>query len=135
MSFVPKFKLYDSAGAVLLYVFPVVQFSNAPHGADSRSVVIEGVRGKGAIIIDGGATAWDIIIRGILSADDYEALVVVMDAMNSAVVLQTAYKLRIDKTISTYYEYNVKRITRINYPENLRTSTQNYEIVLKANSW
>ncbi len=135
MPFVPKFRLYNSAGDTLLYTFPIVQFSNAPHGADSRSVVIEGVRGKGAIIIDGGATAWDIIIRGVLSADDYEALVVVMDAMDSAVVLQTAYKLRIDKTISTYYEYNVKRITRINYPENLRTSTQNYEITLKNNSW
>ncbi len=135
MPFVPKFRLYNSAGDTLLYTFPVVQFSNAPHGADSKAVVITGVRGKGAIIIDGGATAWDIIIRGVLSADDYEALVVVMDAMNSAVVLQTAYKLRIDKTISTYYEYNVKRITRINYPENLRTSFQNYEITLKNNSW
>ena len=135
MPFVPKFRLYNSAGDTLLYTFPIVQFSNAPHGADSRSVVIEGVRGKGAIIIDGGATAWDIIIRGVLSADDYEALVVVMDALDTAIPLNTALKLRIDKTISTYYEYNIKRIVGINYPENLRTSFQNYEITLKANAW
>ncbi len=135
MSFVPTFKLWNSAGDTLLYTFPVVQFTNAPHGADSRSVVIEGVRGKGAIIIDGGASAWDLILRGVLTGDDYEALVVAMDALNTAVVIGTAYELRIDKTSSTYYSYNVKRITRINYPENLRTGHQEYEIVFKVNSW
>lgn len=135
MGFIPRFTIYNSAGDTLLYTFLVVQSTSAPHGADSKSIVITGVRGKGAIIIDGGDNAWDISITGILSGDNYEALVVAMDAMNTAIPLNTALKLRISKTSSTYYEYNVKRIVGINYPQNLRTSTQEYTVVLKSNAW
>lgn len=134
MSFVPTFKLYDSTGLNLLYTFPVVQETNSPKSV-KKTVVIEGTRGKGCIIIDGGEDIWDLNIRGILSGDDYEALVVAIDAMESAIQLNTKYILKIDKTSSTYYEYKVKRILSINYPQSLRNNIQEYTCVLKVNSW
>lgn len=134
MSFVPAFKLWNSAGDTLLYTFPVVVFTNAPQSTQ-KVVVIEGTRGVGCLTIDGGESSWDLIIRGVLSGDNYQAIVVAMDALEAAIVLNTAYKLRLDKTVSTYYSWNVKRITPITYPENLRTSHQVYECIFKANSW
>lgn len=135
MSWNPSFKLYNSVGDTLLYTFPVVIYTNLPHGQNKNSVVIEGTRGKGCIIIDGGDSSWDLIIRGVITGDNYQEIVTAMDALNTAVAMNTAYKLRVDKSPSTYYEYNVKRIQRINYPESLRTSHQIYEITLKSNSW
>jgi len=134
MSFVPSFDLWNSAGNSLIYTFPVVQVTNAPQ-SPTKIVEIEGTRGIGSVIIGGGTAPWDLVIEGILQGDDYEAVVVAMDALEAAVAVNTAYILRIDKTDSTYYEYHVKRIQSIEYPDNLRTSHQKYRVVLRASSW
>jgi hypothetical protein len=134
MSFVPTFTLWNSAGDSLLYTFPVVQVTNAPQ-SPTKVVEIEGTRGIGSVVIGGGTAPWDLVIEGVLTGDDYEAIVVAMDALKTAVALNTPYLLRIDKTSSTYYEYHVKRILPIEYPENLRTSHQRYRLILRANAW
>jgi len=134
MSFVPKFRLYNSAGDTLLYTFLVVQETNSPQ-SPINTVEITGTRGIGSIIIAGGTSPWNLIIKGVLIGDNYQAIVVAMDALESTVTLNTAFLVRIDKTISSYYEYNVKRILPIEYPENLRTSNQKYIVTLRANSW
>ena len=134
MSFVPKFKLYNSAGDTLLYTFPVVQEINAPQ-SPINAMEITGTRGIGSIVIAGGTSPWNLIIKGVLIGDDYEAIVVAMDALEITVALNTAFLVRIDKTISSYYEYHAKRILPISYPENLRTSNQPYLVTLRINSW
>lgn len=135
MSFVPTFKLYDYTGVNLLYTFEAVQYTNMPGQDTNSAIIIEGIRAKGCLIIGGGEVCSDIIIRGIFVEDDYEALVVKMDALKAVIVFNTRYKLRLDKTISTYYEYDVKRIEPIDFPESLRTSEQIYNVILKNNSW
>jgi len=135
MSFTPTFKLYDYTGVTLLYTFEAVQRTNIPGQDTNHSIIIEGIRAKGCLVIGAGQVASDITIQGIFVEDNYEALVVKMDAIKTAIAFNTRYKLRLDKTIATYYEYNVKRIEPIDFPESLRTSEQIYNVVLKNNSW
>jgi len=135
MSFVPKFRLYDSTGLVLQYTFPLVQACNYP-SSPRRGVTIQGTRGKGGIIIDGGEAMWEIDLIGFLFADDYEAVTVLIDALETAVVVHTAYVLKIDKTAGSAYEYKVKRINAIIYPiDGGRNQYQEYRINLMVNSW
>ena len=103
MDYVPKFRLYDSTGIVLLYEFLIVQKTNHPQ-SPVRSVEIEGQRGIGSIIIDGGTKAWDLILSGIIDGVDYDELTSKIDTMESAVAPNTPYILKINKTETTYYE-------------------------------
>jgi hypothetical protein len=135
MAFVPSMKLYASDGVTLLYTFVAVQSTNIPQ-YPRKSTVVEGIRGQGCIVIPGSSGSWDIEIGGVFMAADYSALVVLMDALESTVAMFTNYILIFDKTISTSYTYNVKRILPIEFPNNgNRTNYQEYKMVLKANAW
>ena len=135
MSWSPSFKLYDNTGLNLQHTFEVVQNTNAPQDPQAN-VIHRTTRGKGAIVIDGGQEAWELEIEGILSADDYEALVVKMDAMTAAIVKFTPYILKIDKTSTTSYEYKVKRVLPIEWGEtNYRNNYIFYRCILLVNSW
>jgi len=133
---IPRFKIYDSTGISLQYTFLAVQDCNYP-ASPRRQVTIEGTRGKGGVIIDGGQEMWDMTIDGIIFADDYEALIVLIDALETAVVANTPYVIKINKTSSTYYEYKVKRVGEIKYPidQGLRNNYQEYTISFKVNCW
>jgi len=136
--FTPKFKLYNTGvGGTLRYTFIAVQYTNAPQ-TTGKYVEIKGQRGIGSIIIDGGTDTWELVIRGILyneGDDDYEDLTANIDTLEAAVVYNTPYVLRIDKTSTTYYEYKVKRVKPISYSESFRTDMQEYEVRLLVNVW
>ena len=138
MTWVPRFKLYDSDSITLLYTFEAVQRTNSPQ-TPLRHIPIEGVRGKGKLIIPAGTENWDLEIEGVMYIDtaveDYQDLITKIDAMESAIELNTAYYLRIDKTESTYYEYKIKRVEAIEYPESLRTDMQRYTAKFIVNAW
>jgi hypothetical protein len=129
------FRLYDYTGLTPIYTFPIVFSANYPH-TEKQLIEHTSLRGKGSIIVEGGDSAWDITLKGVLKANDYEALTVLIDAMETAVVLNTAYVLKINKTVSTYYEYKVKRISPIIFDEaNIRTSFIEYQVTFRVNSW
>lgn len=134
MSVIPQFKLYASDGVTLVYTFPAVFFTNAPQTTNKKTIV-EGIRGQGCIVIPGSTGSWDLELRGVLTAANYEALTTLIDSLESTVVMFTNYVLKFDKTISTTYSYNVKKIEPIEYPESLRTNYQEYVIKFKTNSW
>ena len=134
MPVIPSFRLYASNGTTLVHTFEVVQYTNAP-SSPKRIIIIEGQRGVGCLTIDGGEACWDLILRGIIVADDYEALTTKIDSMQTDIVINTGYVLKFDKTDSTVYSYNVKLLEPITYSESLRTGHQEYTITLKANSW
>lgn len=136
MGWTPQFKLYQSDGLTLQYTFLAVQDCNYP-ASPRRNVTIEGARGKGGVIIDGGLKLWDMEIRGYIFEDNYEDLIVAIDAMETAIVANTPYILKIDKTSTTTYEYRVKRVDAIEFPidEGMRTKYQEYIVYLKVNSW
>jgi len=134
---IPTFKLYAANGSTLLYTFPVVQYTNIPV-TEKKAIVVEGQRGIGSLVIDAGEDSPDIIIRGLLfvpGGQGYEELTALIDALESAIVFNTPYVLKLSKTSSTSYSYNVKRVEPIEYPENLRNNSQDYIVKLKANTW
>lgn len=138
MAFIPSFDLYASNGITLIYTFPVVQYTNLPV-SNGRYIEIEGQRGIGSIILDGGQSPFDIIINGFFmiqsASEGYTDIVEDIANIESTIVLNTPYYLRVDKTISTYWEYKVKRILPIEYPESLRTDYQEYKVTLRALCW
>jgi len=136
MNYIPKFYLYDSTRITLLYTFELVNYTNAPQSI-KRTVEIEGQRGIGYIIIDGGDKAWDMIISGILDGADYDEITNKIYIMETTIAVNTPYILRFNKTKNTYFEYRVKRIGIIEYPESLRNEWefQKYTCILKVNSW
>jgi hypothetical protein len=118
----------------LIYTFPVVQFTNAPH-SNKKTVFIEGMRGVGGIAVEGAEAAWNVIIRFILIGTDYQDITTKIAALEAAIVSNTRYYLRIDKSPTTYFEYKVKRLEPIEYEESLRTDVQEVIITLKVNAW
>ena len=134
-----RFKLYNEANSALIFEFPLVQSSNHPQ-SPMRKIVIEGVRGTGALVIPAGTVSWDLEIKGILYIDGategYEELVVLMDAMESAIVANVNYTMRIYKDGSNYYSYHVRRIEAIEWEnDSLRTDKIDYTVTLKVNAW
>lgn len=129
------FRLYASDGTTLVHTFSTVFSANYPH---SEKSIIEhtSIRGKGSLIIDGGEKSWTLTLKGVLFAADYEALTVLIDAMESAIVIGTSYVLKINKTPVTVYSYNCKRISPIIFDEtSLRTDFIEYTCELLVNSW
>jgi len=134
VEFPVKYKLYDSTGVSLIYTFPNVQSDNSPQ--DPKDYVeIEGLRGTGSIIIPGSTQAWDLILNFVLFEDDYEALIAAMDNLESTIVINTQYVLKIDRTLSTTKNYNVRRLKPFNFIEGFRTDYQEVICTLRANSW
>jgi hypothetical protein len=140
MPFIPRFKLYDDTGNNLLYTFPLVQYTNSPQDP-KKSVEIKGFRGRGGIIIPGSDDMWDLIIKGILIAEDYELLTEKIEEIKDTIVLFTPYYLKINKYENpesgqtANFEYKVKRISAIDFEESKRVRMQSYTITFKVNSW
>ena len=131
-------KLYASDGVSLAYTFDTVQDTNLPRASSKKSLIMETVRSKGCIVIDGGDDYWELTLDCTLSAANYEAIIAAIDALETAVTLQTAFVLKFDKTSTTTYSYNVKRINEIEWlgvREDKRLYIQKYRITFLANSW
>jgi len=129
------FKLYASNGSSLVYTFPVVFSANYPH-SEKRIIEHENIRGKGSIIVNGGDTSWDLTLKGVLMAVDYNALMALVDSLETIVVLNTPYYLKITKGTSTTWDYKCKRITPIEWQsDNLRTNFIEYQVTLRVNCW
>jgi prophage DNA circulation protein len=129
-----RFRLWDSTETSILYTFPIVFSANYPH-SEKHLIEHSSPRAKGSLVLDGGIAAWDLVLQGVLMADDYQALMALADALESAVALNTPYILNINKTVSTYYSYHVKRIVPIEYADNIKTDFLEYKITFRVNSW
>lgn len=111
-----------------------------------KNIVIEGIRGDGALVIPGGRPSYNITVEGILLASDttlpdgtaystangtnYEKLEEQIDWLRTYVVT-TETKLYVEKTDATYDTYTVRRLNSINFPDSLRTSIQSYTIAFR----
>jgi len=133
MSFIPKVQLYSDLD-VLVYTFPIVSEINIPQ-TSVKGTMIEGIRGIGGIFIQGSLQTFELSFTGTLFTTDYEALTTMIDSLESAVVAGTKYILKLEKSVSQKYSYNVIRIKAIDYPPSLRTQFQEYKITFQANSW
>ena len=134
MSWFPKYNLYASNGSSLIYPFQYILSDNSPQDS-LRFTEITGFRGQGSIIIPGSTQPWDLQLTFFLRNADYASLIAAMDSIESTIVLGTPYVLKIDRTISTTKDYNVKRLTPIIWEDTKRVRYQKGTIQFRVNSW
>lgn len=133
MAFIPTIKLYSESD-LYSYTFPIVSSINIPQ-TEIKGTFIEGIRGIGGIFIKGSLSSFDLIFKGTLLGNEYEDITSKIDALESAVVAGTKYILKLEKSLTQTYSFNVIRIKPIEYPESLRNNYQEYNITFKANAW
>lgn len=143
MAFVPRIKV--GVSYILSKSLPHIQsIDDGEPGI--KNIKIEGTRGDGELIIPGGRNSQDIIVNGIILAQDktlpdgtpysnpsgtnYEKIMEQIDWLRLNVPT-TEIHLYIEKTSSTYDDYVVRRVDKINFPDNLRRSVQGYTIVFR----
>jgi len=136
MSFIPTFNLYAEDGVTLVYQFehilpPIIGWPSD----NPSSVELSNSRASGSIIIPEGNKSYDIILKGILLADDYTALTVKIFALRDTVLANTRYILTLDKSSTTYDSIKVMRLIDIDLDNSKRINNQRYTITLKALSW
>jgi len=135
VEFLVKYRLYNSAGTGLIYTFPLVQEDSSPQ--DSKDYVeIQGLRGQGSIVIPGSTTAWNLTLRFLLQGEDYAAVIALVDALESTILLHAPYVLKIDRTSSTTKNYNVMRLEPFSFSsDDFRTEIIEATATLRVNSW
>jgi len=134
MPFIPSFELYKADGTTPQYTFPCVYETNIPQ-TGIKNTVIEGMRGIGCVVVPGSESSFDITLHGVFLADTYDLITQAIDNMETYIVAGTTYVLKLDKTVSTAYSYNVIRLQSIEYPVSLRLNYQEYIVTFKTNSW
>jgi len=131
---IPTFKLFDSTGTVLKYTFPAVNYTNAPQSVENF-IEHETIKSKGSLIVEGGESSWDLIMRFTLLGDGYEEVTSLIDDLEDKVRFNTPYVLVIAKSPTTSYQYKVKRLQSFEYVESLRLQIQKVSCILKVNVW
>lgn len=134
MDWYPNYKLYAANGSSLVYTFQYITNDSGP-APTLKNTEISGIRGNGSIIIAGSQGAWDLDLNFILIGTDYQDLITKINSLESTIVMNTQYVLKIDLSPSTTKDYNVKRIVPIKWDTSLRTRIQKGSIVFRVLSW
>lgn len=112
------------------YDFPLLQSISDPIPGIKVNV-IESTRGSGSIVIPSGKRSIEIRVRGFLLADNYKDLTEKMIEMRNNVTTElatlTLKHLENGEEIIDW-QYAVRRINEIRFPESMRTSEQEYEL-------
>jgi len=137
MSFVPTAKIYQTNGITLVYnIGNMLNVVGWPDNDNPDSVFLTNLRSQGEISIPGGDQSYPIVITGRLTAANYTALITAWNALQDTIVSNTAYYLKIDKSVSTTDSLKVKRLNTIKI---VRTNNMNtwlyYELTLRASAW
>jgi hypothetical protein len=111
------------------YILPhCFQISDPKEGM--KATVIEGTRGDGVIVIPGGKKSQEIIIRGrLIDNDGYQDLTTLISSMKTNITTNQATLTLKHWTGSAWandWQYTVRRIDEIEFPESLRTWEQEY---------
>lgn len=134
MTWHPQYNLYASNGLTLVYSFSAVISDNSPQDP-MKGYEVEGSRGQGSIHVPGSTSSWDLSLRFHLHAVDYQALIALMDTIQSTIAMNTNYILKIDRTPSTTVSYNVMRKQPISWDSDKRITYQFGTIIFRANAW
>jgi hypothetical protein len=133
MSWYPTYKLYANDGLTLVYTF-ITTSDNSPSDP-IRFFEVTGSRGQGSIIVPGSKASWDLQLRFHLSGSNYQDVIAKIDLVESLIVPNTEYILKIQRTPSTTKDYNVKRIAPIQWDDDKRLFFQKGLITFRALSW
>jgi hypothetical protein len=136
-AWVPKYKLWDQTGAVLLYTFSAVQDCNVPQNPQ-ETVIVTNLRSSGAVVISGGTKTFDAKINFWLFGNGYGNIISQIDTLYSTIAVNTPYILTVDKSPTTTYSYHVKRVLDFEWVgqnRDWRNYRQEVNLTLLANSW
>ena len=113
------------------YILPHIFHVSDPNPG-MKATVIEGNRASGSLVIPGGQKSIEIIITGrLIDNDGYADLTTLINDMKSKVTTNQATLTLKHWTGSTWqndWQYTVRRINEIDFPESLRTWDQEYSI-------
>jgi len=135
MTWHPRFRLYAADGTTPVYEFEYVQNLPDWQTDNPTNIEITNLRSQGSINIPGGDKSADLTIQGILIAANYEALTTAVFALTAAIVANTNYVLKIDKSPSSSESIRVKRVVGIKWDESKRTTMIKYVCTFKTLSW
>ena len=135
MTWRPSVILYAANGTTPVYTFTYVQNLPDWQTDNPSNIEITNLRSQGSINIPGGDKSADITVQGILIADDYTALTTAVFALTAAIVANTNYVLKIDKSPSSSESIRVKRVVGIKWDESKRTTMIKYTVTFKTLSW
>ena len=136
MAWTPTIVLYEDDGSTPVYTFANVLdlpnlFTDNPGFVEHQNL-----RSQGSIVIAGGDKAYSFTVRGVITAANYTALATAMNALKTAITNNTNFVLKIDTSVSTTEDINVKRVSPIIWEGPARkTKIQYYTIEFLANSW
>ena len=131
----PRFRLYAADGTTPVYEFEYVQNLPDWQTDNPSNIEITNLRSQGSINIPGGDKSADLNLQGILIAANYEALTTAVFALTAAVVANTNFILKIDKSPSTTDSIRVKRVVGIKWEESKRLTMIKYTVSFKTLSW
>ena len=114
-----------------------------------KSVVIEGIRGAGCLVIGGGTSSYDVTFRGLIVATDpqlpdgtpyakpngteYEKIMEQKAYIESTIPAENVDRiLQVESADGTFINYTVRRLSDIEYPASQRISVQEYVVRLKV---
>jgi len=133
--YVPTYVLRNSTDTADIYTIPFVTDDNSPQD-NGNYIEKKGLRGQGSVIIPGTSIApWDLSLRFILQGANYEAVIALMDSLQTTIVKNTPYILKIGRTAVTTQAYNVKRILPFAFESGRRVRIQRVGLIFRVHSW
>jgi hypothetical protein len=124
-------RLIFNEGEANEYIFPLAQAVSDSIPAE-KSVVIEGNRADGSIVIPGGKKSVEITIKGIIFDENgYEAIVTKMNEMRSNIDTNVGILSMQHYDGGDWiddWSYTVKRIGQIDFSDSFRVVDQEYTV-------
>ncbi|MFA5048513.1 MAG: hypothetical protein WC516_05830 [Patescibacteria group bacterium] len=138
MAWNPSARLYNSDGITLIYTISdiLMPIDGWPNTNNPASIILSNAKSQGEIPIPIGNLAYDITIRGRLTAGSYTNLITAFTTLQSTIAANTHYYLKIDTSESTTDAIKVMRLQSINpFNTDNWVSWCYYAITFRANSW
>ena len=136
--YVPTHKIYDSTNTSLIYnIEDVVAREPALSIEVPNFVEHANLRSGGSITVPGGNEPYNMVIRARLGAANYTALMTALQSLQSTILINTHYYLRIGLSVSTSDNIKIQRLSPISVVPNLgnlRTYLY-YDLTLRCLSW
>lgn len=138
MSWNPSAKIYASNGITLIYTISdiLMPIDGWPNTNNPSSITLSNVKAQGEILIPTANQAYNIGIRGRLTSGSYSSLITAFQSIQSTILANTNYYLKIDKSESTTDDIKVQRIGNIQpLQTNNWVSWVHYLITFRALTW
>jgi len=136
----PRFILYASNGTTPVYEFEyVLDYGDGIYQDPITFAKHNSLRGQGSIISEGSAEDWELPLEFYLKGDDYEDLIAKQSTIQTTILKNTKYVLKVDLTPTTTKALKVKRLSPIRFPitnqKNKVVTSQRGFITFLVDAW